>query len=170
VTPNTDLKLRQTVILESAAPDTLRLLWRTDRKILDSIRRVPFSLPDTGNLAIYLRVTDPLTGCSDEQTKNLFVNPVIRIYIPGGFSPNEDGVNDEFFALGDVDILKDFRLQVFTRWGNLVFISTEPLTGWDGRHVRTGELLPAGTYLYSLSYTDGKGEKQYLSGTVQIIR
>jgi gliding motility-associated-like protein len=115
-------------------------------------------------------VTDPLTGCSDLFVQEVYVKPQIRIFFPSAFSPNYDGINDEFIAFGDLDILKDFKMQLFSRWGNPVFISTDPNIGWDGSVGTKNEIAPMDTYIYMISYTDNKGEKQYFSGTVQLMR
>lgn len=54
--------------------------------------------------------------------------------------------------------------------GNPVFISTDPNIGWDGSLTNAIKAAPADTYIYVISYTDNKGEKQYFSGTVLLMR
>ncbi|MRG44673.1 T9SS type B sorting domain-containing protein [Chitinophaga sp. SYP-B3965] len=68
---------------------------------------------------------------------------------PTAFSPNKDGVNDllrPVFRGGPTGYL----LQVFSRWGNLLYRSTNPQQGWDGR--LNGTLMPAGSYVWHLQY------------------
>lgn len=85
-------------------------------------------------------------GCGDTLTKELIVQWDIRLYIPTAFSPNQDGINDEFqpSVIGPIE---DYRLQVFDRWGGLLFESTDPQVGWNGEG-RGGRLLEPGVYTY----------------------
>ncbi|RYE17187.1 MAG: tandem-95 repeat protein, partial [Sphingobacteriales bacterium] len=69
--------------------------------------------------------------------------------IPGGFSPNNDGIND-FFVVENAQG-KKIELEIFNRWGNRVFKSKDYQNTWNGRSnegIRLGEDLPVGTYYY----------------------
>jgi len=80
-----------------------------------------------------------------------------------GFSPNGDGINDTFTIEGIEDFPNN-EVQIFNRWGNLVFEQKGYKGQWDGTW--NGQLLPDGTYFYLLD--DGEG-RQY-SGFLQIQR
>lgn len=71
--------------------------------------------------------------------------------IPEGFSPNGDGIND-VFEIPNISRFPGNRLQVFNRWGNLVFETNEYDNTWDGTSTSKlnfmGDLLPTGTYYY----------------------
>lgn len=169
-TPKEDLSLKQLVTFTSNSGNQLKHLWKNGEKRIDSTLNFAYALPDTGFIPISLQVTDILTGCSDLISQEIYVKPQVRIYIPNAFSPNFDGINDEFNASGDLEILKDYKMQLFSRWGNPVFISTDPNIGWDGSLTNAIKAAPADTYIYVISYTDNKGEKQYFSGTVLLMR
>ncbi len=169
-TPKEDLSLKQLVTFTSNSGNQLKHLWKNGEKRIDSTLNFAYALPDTGFIPISLQVTDILTGCSDLISQEIYVKPQIRIYIPNAFSPNFDGINDEFTASGDLEILKDYKMQLFSRWGNPVFLSTDPRVGWDGSLTNANQGAPADTYIYMISYTDNKGEKQYFSGTVLLMR
>lgn len=91
-------------------------------------------------------------------------------YVPTAFSPNGDGVNDDFgvFAF-DATAL---QLEVFDRWGGLVFSSTVDQPRWDG--LIDGVLAPAGTYVYQLMVTgvevNGSPFQRAEQGTVVLVR
>ncbi|MBC7913363.1 MAG: tandem-95 repeat protein [Pyrinomonadaceae bacterium] len=71
------------------------------------------------------------------------------LYIPEGFSPNGDGVND-FFVISHSQG-KNINLDVYNRWGNRVYKSTAYKNDWDGRcteGIFVGQDLPVGTYFY----------------------
>lgn len=95
-----------------------------------------------------------------------------KAYVPNAFSPNGDGVNDDFRPLmpESVQVLEyDFR--VFDRWGTLVFQTTDASTTWDG--IYRGKELPQGVYLYHvyLRYKDDKKEDSAtLTGDILLTR
>lgn len=79
------------------------------------------------------------------------------IWIPEGFSPNQDGINDYFEISNLLDIYTDFELMVYSRNGNLIFIGNNETGFWDGR-ANTGLIyegvVPAGLYYYVLNLND----------------
>ena len=94
------------------------------------------------------------------------VEPVSQLAAFNAFSPNGDGVND-VFTVTYKDI-KTYRLQIFNRWGNLIFETDNPEQGWDGRY--NGDEVPEGTYYYLIDAT-GLDEKRYLmKGFVTLVR
>ncbi|UPK72763.1 gliding motility-associated C-terminal domain-containing protein [Chitinophaga filiformis] len=89
------------------------------------------------------------------------------VYIPTAFSPNRDGINDVFRAKVN-DAVTEFRLAVYGRWGNLVFETNDPDTGWDG--AQKGTFLPVGSYVWMLTYTDSRKQGIKQQGTLVLIR
>lgn len=89
------------------------------------------------------------------------------IYIPTAFSPNGDGKNDIFKARLQDDIT-EFRLTVYGRWGQLIFETADPETGWDGK--QKGLDLPPGTYIWVATYTDSKKQPTRQQGTITMFR
>lgn len=77
----------------------------------------------------------------------LTVKQELDINIPQIFSPNGDGVNDDLLALGD-DIIK-FQMLIYNRWGELVFESTDPNRGWNGKYKDIN--AQQGVYVYVLN-------------------
>ncbi len=71
----------------------------------------------------------------------------VATFVPEGFSPNGDGINDLFVIKEIADFPKGV-LKVFNRWGGLVFESADYQNNWDGTY--NGEALPNGTYFYVL--------------------
>ena len=85
-----------------------------------------------------------------------FTLPLIDIFIPSGFSPNHDGVNDNFVIIRPFGTT--INLEIFNRWGNAVFKAPDYKNEWDGRGNQPnnilGEMLPDGTYYYIATATD----------------
>ena len=70
------------------------------------------------------------------------------IIVPNVFTPNNDGWNDVFdVRTSDVGA---FSMEIYNRWGNMVYESETPLVSWDGRN-QAGEEMPAGTYFYVIT-------------------
>jgi gliding motility-associated-like protein len=87
-------------------------------------------------------------------------------WIPDGFSPNGDGINDVFEITGLLHVFEDFELQIFSREGNRIFTGRNENGFWDGIATEgllfTGSLVPVGTYYYVLQLNDPKFSKPYL--------
>ncbi len=100
---------------------------------------------------------------SDEMT--VFVVP----YIPSAFTPNGDGLNDIFRILGlPAENITEFNLQIFNRWGQMVFSSKDILEGWDGK--LNGEVCPEGEYVWVIFYEDNKKTKTSNKGLITLLR
>ncbi len=93
------------------------------------------------------------------------VVPFMSIYIPNSFTPNGDGMNDQFGAYGEA--IKEYRLQVFNRWGQMVFESDQVTKQWDGTY--DGVKVPQGTYVYTLSAKGTTGGHAKKDGTVTVV-
>lgn len=97
-------------------------------------------------------------------TSELLITVVCdEIQTYSGFSPNGDGVNDNFTIQG-IESYPENQLFIFSRWGTLIFKVTSYQNDWDGTW--NGQPLPEGTYFYI--FDTGQGESR--SGYVQINR
>ncbi len=109
-----------------------------------------------------LEVTVELANC--EVTPDFFV--------PDGFSPNGDGKND-VFRIPDIQfIYPDFSLEIFNRYGNILFRGNKNKLEWDGRNsdykVGIDGMAPNGVYFYVLHFN--KGNKKPIQGTLYLNR
>ena len=79
-------------------------------------------------------------------------------FIPEGFSPNGDGINDQFVIRG-IENYTQNTFTVFNRWGDKVFGASPYINNWDGKSITGmrvgGDVLPVGTYFYILDLGDG---------------
>ena len=91
---------------------------------------------------------------------------VVRdLFIPDGFTPNNDGVNDVLYVRGSV---KTFTLNIFSRWGELVFSTEQQSRGWDGTY--KGKPMDADVFVYTFSGEDFKGNTLKQKGDITLIR
>lgn len=88
------------------------------------------------------------------------------VYFPNAFTPDQDGDNDTFGAVGlNVD---EYELKVFNRWGELIFESNNITDKWDGTH--KGKLAPDGVYVYTFFAREAAtGKNISTSGTVTLL-
>jgi gliding motility-associated-like protein len=89
------------------------------------------------------------------------------VFVPSAFSPNGDGLND-VFRIKLMDDVREYRMTVYSNWGTLVFESSNPEAGWDG--TRKGNVLPVGTYIWAIVYTNSKKQAMKQTGAVTLIR
>lgn len=110
-------------------------------------------------------------GCIGNDSLTLIQQCPTDLYIPNVFSPNGDNQNDSFGVQGG-DILS-MNLQIYNRWGELLFESNQQKRNWDGT-MMSGELAPSGVYIYKLDYEgferDGSVFDDRKYGTITLIR
>ena len=94
--------------------------------------------------------------------------PSVDLFIPDGFSPNGDGINDKFEITHPISLKIEF--EVYNRWVNLVYKSSDYQNNWDGRGMGNlfGQELPAGTY-YCLCKAINISTGQIVSNGVKYI-
>jgi gliding motility-associated-like protein len=108
-----------------------------------------------------LRATNA-AGCAAFDSVLVTVLPALNI--PNAFSPNGDGIND-FWEIRHLSDYPGSRVQVFDRYGKIVFNNTGYARPWDGNN--NGSPLPSGVYYYIIDPSNGAGRRQ---GSVIIIR
>jgi gliding motility-associated-like protein len=106
-------------------------------------------------------------GCKGEGSVRIRVYNGPDIYVPTGFTPNGDGLNDKFtpFPVG-IQQLRYFR--IFNRWGQLVFSTTRLNEGWDG--TMGGKEQPGGAYAWIAQGVTRDGKVITKKGTIVLIR
>jgi gliding motility-associated-like protein len=153
----------ETVLLEGAAEGTqVRYFWTPPNNLDNTFILTPTAGP-TVNTTYTLHVVSDL-GCGTA-TDNVFVRVYKQVKIPNAFSPNGDGINDEWKIL-NLETYPEGVLQVFNRHGQQVYYSRGYSRNWNGTF--NGKPLPVGTYYYVI---DLKTEYfPRLSGWVFIAR
>jgi gliding motility-associated-like protein len=122
---------------------------------------------DTGSYTVYLIATSS-QGCVDTASLIITIEAFESLYIPNAFSPNNDGRNDVLVIGGSA--VENFGLEIFNRWGQMVYTSSDITDTWDGSDITTGIAVTDGVYVYKLSYKDSSGKKQLRTGTLSVIR
>ena len=128
-----------------------------------------FTFPDTGRQEVTLVVTHE-SGCQDTLKQSLDVIPEVRYFLPNAFTPNFDGLNDDFLGTGIFDGLSNFQMTIWNRYGEVLFQTNDPFHGWSGTKSDSGEPLPGGVYVYLVTYNGPRGEPFELKGFATLIR
>lgn len=126
-----------------------------------------YSTRDTSSFDIFQYVTHP-SGCVDTIQKRLTPRYVNTFFAPNAFTPNGDGLNDEFVPTGLFFGITAYQFRVWTRWGELIFRSDDPSVGWNGTY--KGSNSPGGGYLWDAAFIDVEGELKEYKGGVVLVR
>ena len=108
--------------------------------------------------------TDPFDPCDPEASS---LDCVTGVFIPTGFSPNGDNNNEEYQIIVGKDVVS-FTFQIFDRWGNKMFVSSEKGFTWDGTF--NGEICNSGVYAYVMEIVFEDGTAELRSGNITLIR
>ena len=165
-----------------AGPDTT--IWRDTHAYLHGTTNAPTYFWDPSTYLenagmLNTTASPPLTtayylfgidqyGCKNEDSVLITVVPHTELLVPTGFTPNGDGVNDEFKVVRSLNIEKLIEFAVFDRWGEKVFSTDNIDEGWDGTH--QGKPSPLGVYVWMVIAETKDGQQITKKGNVTLLR
>lgn len=109
-------------------------------------------------------------GCKDTLMKWIEVWNDVAVYIPNTFTPDGNGINDEFKPKGYGIKEEPYKMEIFDRWGELLYTSENFHKGWNGTVKGTAVIAEEGVYIYKLNVTDLDGNKKYYVGHVNLLK
>ena len=123
---------------------------------------------DTGTYDVTFVITT-LFNCQDTLTKQVKITDY-SIFIPNAFTPfsTDDELNNIFKAYGSG--IEEFKMIIFNRWGQQIFISNSIDNGWDGKSMQNENQVPAGIYMYTIDLVNIYGQDYKYQGQVKLIR
>lgn len=136
--------------------------WSPDSLLNDPAVANPQASPAQSTWFTVL-VTGP-NGCS--ALDSVFVEVVPDVVIPSGFTPNGDGWNDTW-QIDFIDLFPACEVEIYNRWGELLFSSVGYGTPWDGTY--KGGYVPVGTYYYVVKLNDPDFPEPY-TGPLTVLR
>ena len=142
------------------------ILWDFDNGVTSIVNNPTLEFSNIGNYDVLLTAISEF-GCEDNIIRTVSVNPEYTIFIPSAFTPDGDGVNDIFTAKGNA--VESFEMQVYDRWGGIVFVSNSIDYGWDGKNV-SGDWANNGFYLYQIVTYDRNGRLWVYNGELNLMR
>jgi gliding motility-associated-like protein len=107
-------------------------------------------------------------GCRDTACVRVTVGDVTcgEPFIPSAFSPNGDGQNEFECFYGNC--IQSFKFEIYDRWGEKVFETTDQKICWDGKY--NGKQMNSGVYVYALDAVKTTGEKIKMKGNITLFR
>ena len=109
-------------------------------------------------------------GCKDTATANIDITPDMGVYIPNAFTPDGNGRNDIFMPYGYGLNEDTYKMEIFDRWGELIFSSTTFRKGWDGKVKGSDVIAQDGVYIYKIMVMDLLNNKKNYVGHVTLIK
>lgn len=147
----------ETIILDpSSAGYNLSYLWQ------NGSTASTFSATQPGTYSVLVT-----NACGSDGDAVTLKTTECKVYLPNVFTPNNDGLNDRFGIVG-ARYVKSFRMEIYNRWGQMIYESTNAYEGWDG--VFRGLMQDAGMYIYRIKYTNLTDEKFDFKGTFMLMR
>ena len=159
-TGDTSIYIGQTLIL-STANYALYNWFNNEDSLLGISQQIEVSQED----AYYVWVEDS-NGCTDV-SELVFITllPKTELFVPTAFTPNRDEHNDLFVIKGK--FIKSFQMDVYNRWGEVLFRSNSIEKYWDGKY--EGKEVIHGTYYYNITITGQDNSSFVRQGTIEVI-
>jgi gliding motility-associated-like protein len=160
------------VRLDKYCGPTVGTIWLTGKPDKYQYHFTPPGLEDKGKMGYTAELTVKVEAKSKEgclQQKEYIVRDMCAglVYVPGSFTPDGDGLNDRFNAVGAGFTVES--LEIYSRWGELVYRETgNKEGGWNGEI--GGEASPCGVYVYKIRAQDTNGRWHQKTGSVTLLR
>ncbi|MDZ7899369.1 MAG: gliding motility-associated C-terminal domain-containing protein [Arcicella sp.] len=152
------------ITLKGLIDPTMNYSWSPIQDLDDPTSPNPVASPaQTQDYTLTVKTT---LGCEGKDNVNIVVYQ--PIYIPTAFTPNNDSIND-LWDLAGMEAYPNAEVQIFNRWGNIVFYSkgTYNFAPFDGSN--NNKLLPEGMYVYKINPFPDRPDFQY-KGTFMLLR
>jgi gliding motility-associated-like protein len=122
--------------------------------------------PDNQIYVYIIKASSSNAALNQSVSNTIRITKDPKIFYPTAFTPNADGLNDYFLVSGQYIV--DFRMNIFNRWGELIFSTGDITAGWDGR--LNGKLVEEGTYVFNADLTDLAGRTFNRAGPFVLLR
>lgn len=109
-------------------------------------------------------------GCSDTIEIAIKIREEVIYYIPNSFTPDDDEFNQTFSPVfySGIDIYS-YEMQIFNRWGEMIFVSHDPSIGWDGTY--NGTLVADGNYIWKIRFKVPDNDERIVdSGSLTLFK
>ncbi len=136
-----------------------------EKPVKFSTQNAVYSFDNAGIYALALVVKNE-RGCADTMVKSIRVEEDFLVFVPNAFTPNSDSRNELFIPV--LRGQKFLRMQIFNRWGEMIFETRSLENGWDGTF--RGEPCKQDAYVWKLSISSKSGISRELTGEVNLLR
>ncbi len=109
-------------------------------------------------------------GCQSVYTKTVAVDNDYNLLAPTGFTPNGDGLNDNFIPKALEIMNAEFTMSIFHKNGQLYYETNQVSRPWDGRYMMDNQNAPGGAYVWVVQLKNKNGETEVYKGSVTLLR
>jgi gliding motility-associated-like protein len=142
--------------------------WMLNGKEVSTDTAYLYVMQEPGMDSVWIKASN-MFGCTDSAMVVITGETQSTVFIPNVFSPNKDGVNEQFkIVFGNPAAVESVSVEIYNRWGVKIFDYQTTLGFWDGR-TYSGEEVPDGTYLYIATYKLKDEQAVEVRGTVEKI-
>jgi gliding motility-associated-like protein len=168
-TPTEPSNLNPTVRFTDQSQRANSWFWNFGNNATAIVQNPTYTYPDTGVYIVRQIVTHP-SGCRDTAEQVLDIRPEVRYFLPNAFTPNGDGLNETFQGTGVLVGATNFQFTIWNRWGELIYETNDPESGWNGRKHNTGAESPNGVYVVVVQFRGPRGEPYEFKTFATLIR
>jgi gliding motility-associated-like protein len=153
------------VVFANTSVGAAAYAWTFDGTATSTVTNPNYTYNTNGTYTVMLIASNG--NCIDTAYSVIVIDVATTIIIPNIFSPNGDGVNDEFIIA--CTGMQTLNCDIFNRWGQLVATLTGPNQNWDGR-LNNGNMATEGTYYFMLNATGTDGKSYSYQGPLTLVK
>jgi gliding motility-associated-like protein len=120
------------------------------------------TITEEGSYSVIVQTNEGCTSTNSAYLKDMYMP--FYFNVPNAFTPNNDGLNDTFRPVATGDLIRQFSMVIYNRWGQMIFETSDYSAGWDGKGA------PAGVYSWLISYSNHLGKVFKMRGSVMLVK
>ncbi|MCX6191611.1 MAG: gliding motility-associated C-terminal domain-containing protein, partial [Flavobacteriia bacterium] len=168
-TPEIDFATGEIIFVNTSINED-QVLWEfgdgTQSNIDNPTHNYPPQTYGSYNVTLFAIDTN---GCIDSITQTFELNDDLKLNVPNSFTPNGDGLNDVFIPIFNMEnSVKEYKFEVYNRWGQLVYETEDVSDGWDGKY--KSKICQSGTYNWIVYYQDYNKNPFNVNGHITLLK
>lgn len=161
ISPKVTSLLNSAVIFENNTLNCASQVWDLGTFGSSTEATYTYTFENAGVYYVELSVVTE-NGCTEHITDSVIVEDNYVVFIPTSFTPNGDGLNDVFMPVGGG--VKEFRMEIYNRWGNMIYTTHNMSQPWDGNDHGQDN------YIWKVYLKDKTGVDREMIGSVTLLR
>lgn len=175
--PQVDFDINPSILTEESneallinnTPNSSQAMWIVGDEDIFIGDRVNYTFPRLAGEYKVTLIVNSIHNCTDSLTKFINLVGTLRAYIPNAFTPDGDGLNDTWKPIFSGHSEQGYILQVFNRWGEVIFETTQVNEDWDGTYLNN--MVPSGDYAIRVKVQNKDETKsEVFFGKVTLLR
>ena len=161
-----------TITISNLSSGNLVNLWDfgDGNQLVNNLNTIEYSYPFSEGDYLIKLIVSSIDECLDSTEQLIQIKGDVIYYVPNCFTPDGDEFNNSFLPIftSGFDPM-NYELTIYNRWGEIVFVSENHLTAWNGSY--NNMICPDGIYLYIIKYKIPDLDLfKFISGQINIIR